>query len=449
MSDPSDSEIRLPAGVRDFLPRAAARRRAIAEQLLAEFELRGYQRILTPIFECADVLERGLGDGARAAAVRFVEPGSGEVVALRPDITPQIARVVATRFGHVAGPLRLCYDGTVTRVERRFGPGQREILQAGIELCGVPAPDGDAEALAVAGAALAAMEVAEVSLDVGHVALARLALAAVADRAQRDDLATLLAAKDRRGVARTAARGQLPDDARAVLTALPTLLGTPAAVLARARALPLPPAGHAALAELEAVLALSSEENGSRPAAPLTLDLGEVRGFDYYTGIRFAGYVAGVGEPVLRGGRYDELIGRYGRPMPATGFAVDVEAVAQAQRAAGVAPPAGGGGVLIVGPRRAVTVAIAAAMRARGHAAAVDLGGPRRPEALIDYAREVGFTTVIVLDNGAAHHLAADSPGPGNPIAIPKTAVRAAVAGDAVPLLAALGLGAASSTRST
>ncbi|MCA9680341.1 MAG: ATP phosphoribosyltransferase regulatory subunit, partial [Myxococcales bacterium] len=110
------SPVRLPAGVRDYLPRAAARRRAIAERLLALFERWGYQRIITPVYECADVLERGLGDAGRAEAIRFVEPGSAEVVALRPDFTPQIARIAATRMHDVDGPLRLCYEGAVHRL---------------------------------------------------------------------------------------------------------------------------------------------------------------------------------------------------------------------------------------------------------------------------------------------------------------------------------------------
>src|SRR5215475_3711982 len=90
--------IRLPSGVRDLLPRAAARRRSLADRVMAVFEAWGYARIVTPVFECADVLERGLGHDARAAAIRFVEPGTGEIVALRPDITPQVARLVATRM---------------------------------------------------------------------------------------------------------------------------------------------------------------------------------------------------------------------------------------------------------------------------------------------------------------------------------------------------------------
>ncbi|HEY5948206.1 MAG TPA: ATP phosphoribosyltransferase regulatory subunit, partial [Kofleriaceae bacterium] len=152
----STPPIRLPSGVRDFLPRAAARRRALAENVLEVFEAWGYARIITPVFECADVLERGLGAGGRAAAIRFVEPGTGEVVALRPDITPQIARVVATRMADIPGPIRLCYEGAVTRLAGEAG--QREILQAGIELVDAPAPDGDAEVLAVAAAALARIE---------------------------------------------------------------------------------------------------------------------------------------------------------------------------------------------------------------------------------------------------------------------------------------------------
>jgi ATP phosphoribosyltransferase regulatory subunit len=123
----------LPSGVRDFLPRAAARRRSLASGVMDVFEAWGYARIITPVFEVADVLERGLGHDARAAAIRFVEPGTGEIVALRPDITPQIARVVATRLAEIEGPIRLCYEGAVHREGRLAGSmGLREILQAGI-----------------------------------------------------------------------------------------------------------------------------------------------------------------------------------------------------------------------------------------------------------------------------------------------------------------------------
>jgi ATP phosphoribosyltransferase regulatory subunit len=358
--------IRLPLGVRDFLPRAAARRRALAEALLGELERWGYERIITPAFEYADVLERGLGEGGRAAAIRFVEPSTGEIVALRPDLTPQIARAAATRLMHVGGPLRLCYEGSVLRLQH----GTRELIQAGVELIGAPAPDGDAEVLALAASALAAAGVKDAVFELGHAALVRRAVAG--DR----DLGDLVARKDRAGIARRAR--DLTDERRVLLEALPTLYGEPAAVLARARELP----GAAPVAdELAQILALA-------PDLKVTVDLGEARGFDYYTGARFAAYVPGAGDAILRGGRYDDLVGRYGRPAPATGFAVDVEAIASATPAVHVAS-----GALVVGPGAA---ALAARLRAAGKRAAAHIGNA--PADWLAYATDVGLAAVVLTD---------------------------------------------------
>lgn len=328
--------VRLPHGVRDFLPRAAARRRELAERLLAVFESWGYARLITPAYECADVLERGLGADARAAAIRFVEPVSGEVVALRPDITPQVARVVASRLAEAPGPLRLCYEGAVTRLLP--GVGQREILQAGIELVDLEAPLGDAELLAVATAAMEAMGVPERHLDLGHVALVRCVLDAAPSAEARELLRAALARKDRRAVARAA--GALPGDLPTLAEALIELWGPASEVLPRAAALPWPAAGRAALEHLHRVLESYREIAGEQALSgeALGVDLGDVRGFEYYTGLRVTGYVGGAPEAVLSGGRYDTLLARYGRAAPATGFSVDIEAVALALRALGVGP---------------------------------------------------------------------------------------------------------------
>lgn len=389
--------IRLPPGVRDFLPRASARRRSIAERLLAEFEAWGYARVITPMFERAEVLELGLGKDARRAAIRFVAPGSGDVVALRPDITPQVARIAATRTSDVDGPLRFCYEGAVTRI----GNGartQHEILQAGVELIGAGSPEGDAEVIALAAATLATMGIAHVRLDMGHVAPARFALREIDDAELRDEIELLLAKKARAQVAHAAAG--LSPALRRIIEALPTLHGVPAEVLGRARALRWPAAVRRALDTVEAVLSLSRHVVEDALHSTITLDLGEVRGFEYYTGIRFAGYADGIGEAVLRGGRYDELVGRYGQPAQATGFAVDIEAIAQAQRASGIEPPLPIEGVLVVAPARARSQAmrIAAALRAHGLRAAVDLGTRRRRDALLAYAAETGFSRVLMLD---------------------------------------------------
>jgi ATP phosphoribosyltransferase regulatory subunit len=464
MTERARSAVRLPPGVRDFLPRAAARRRGIAEKLLAEFEAWGYARIITPLYECADVLERGLGQDARQAAIRFVEPATGEVVALRPDITPQVARMAATymdrdraeargrRAGQAGvtpgtmgnGPLRFCYEGAVTRMQRGARM-QREILQAGVELIGAGAPEGDAEVIALAAAALATMGIEHVRLDLGHVALARHALAAIEDADQRAEIEALLAKKAHREVARAAAGLAAPQ--RALLAALPTLYGAPAEVLRRARSLAWPAPVRRAIDTVEAVLALSREVVASGLHATITLDLGEIRGFEYYTGIRFAGYGDGVGEPVLHGGRYDELVGRYGQPAQATGFAVDIEAIAQAQQARDVALPAPATAILVATsrPRRQEGMRVAAALRAQGLRAAVDLGQRRGRRALVAYASEVGFTGVLSLEAGGAQvwsELGLE-PWPGLWMDVAAAPVARAAAGDGKALAALLAGGVA------
>src|SRR5204863_5580194 len=147
--------------------------------LLGVFERWGFARVITPAFEYDDVLALGLGSAGRASAIRFVEPSSGQVVALPPDITPQIARLIATRFRDERGPVRLCYEGTVVRLERA-ARGQRELMQAGVEVAGVPGPEGDADAIALAVEALAAVGLARPTVDLGHLGLAREVLTALA-----------------------------------------------------------------------------------------------------------------------------------------------------------------------------------------------------------------------------------------------------------------------------
>lgn len=393
---------------------------------MSVFESWGYARIITPLFECADVLERGLGEDARAAAIRFVEPGTGEVVALRPDITPQVARIAATRMSDVVGPMRFCYDGAVTR-SSNGARNQREILQAGAELVDAPSPDGDAEIIAVAAAALATVGVDDVRLDLGHVALARYALGAIDDAGKRAVVRVALAKKNRAAVER-AAHG-LDPDLVAQLAALPTLFGPPAETLARARQLGWPDHVAAALDTLEDVLESITDVVEEQLHSTTSVDLGEVRGFEYYTGIRFAGFAPGVGDAILRGGRYDELVARYGRAAPATGFAVDIEAIAQAQRSAGMEPPEADGWVLVasVAERRAEAMRVASALRAGPLSAAVHIGEIGEASELLAYAVAVGFSSAMIFRKDGAVVVDVD----GSERQVSSDALAAAAAGDA------------------
>jgi ATP phosphoribosyltransferase regulatory subunit len=401
-ADPRLPSLRLPAGMRDFAPGAAAARRRIAETLLGVFARWGYARVITPAFEYEDVLALGLGTAGREAAIRFVEPSSGQVVALRPDITPQIARLIATRFRDETGPLRLCYEGTVLRMDRRART-QRELIQAGVELAGVDSPRGDAEVIALGAAALAAAGLERPTIDLGHLGLAREVLGALDLPGDALELARgRIAKKDRVGLAEVLRRARGPKAVIDFAARLPELSGPPAILAVALKAAPTPGIKRA-LQNLDSVV---RELEQRRIAGILHVDLGEVRGFDYYTGIRLQGFVAGASEPVLQGGRYDGLLARYGRACPAVGFAVDVEETAGAIEAAGAPSPISVddeervGGVLISGPPLQA-LRLADELRAEGRRVAVDYGALTGP-ALDAYAQRWQFSEVVRLEGRAA-----------------------------------------------
>ena len=399
--------------MRDFAPQAAAARRRIAETLLGVFERWGFSRVITPAFEYEDVLALGLGISGRAAAIKFVEPSSGQIVALRPDITPQIARLIATRFREERGPVRLCYEGTVVRLERG-ARGQRELIQAGVELAGVAGPHGDAEVIALAAAALAATGLAAPTIDLGHLGLAREVLGALElPPGALEEVRGRIAKRDGAGLERLL-RGARGSKAAIRFAALLPELSGPPSILRKALKQAPSDGIRRALADLAGIVAAVEER--AIPAR-LHIDLGEVRGFDYYTGLRFQGYAEGAGQAVLGGGRYDDLLGRYGRPSPAVGFAVDVEVAAAALEAAdadaragqsangadgngtgavngwGAPRNAGLGGILVTGPA-AAALRFADELRAEGKRAAVDLVG-LSGDALAAYARRWGFSDII------------------------------------------------------
>jgi ATP phosphoribosyltransferase regulatory subunit len=387
--------------MRDFAPRAAAARRRIAETLLEVFERWGFARVITPAFEYEEVLALGLGDAGRAAAIRFVEPSSGQVVALRPDITPQIARLIATRFRDEQGPVRLCYEGTVVRLERA-GRGQRELIQTGVELAGVASPEGDAEVIALGVAALAAAGLQRPTIDLGHLGLAREVLSALELPApELDEVRRRIAKRDRSGLEEILVRTNASAGVKKLVMTLPELSGSPA-ILGKLRK-NLPKGAQHALAELREIVAAVEALSVD---ACLHVDLGEVRGFDYYTGVRFQAFVPGAPDAVLAGGRYDDLLARYGRASPAVGFAIDVEAAASALEAADVEPRHangagnGNGGVLVTGPLPAAA-RTADELRRGGRRAIAELAGLTGGE-LDAYARRWGYTEIVrVHERGA------------------------------------------------
>lgn len=304
--------------MRDFGPGEARTLALLGRRLLSSFELHGYERVTVPVFEYAVTLERGLGALDPREVLRFVEPETGEVVALRPDMTPQIARLVATRMPDAPNPIRLCYEGSIVRLRRERARRHRQIPQAGIELIGADATDGDVEVLGVVGAGVRAAGLADFVLDLGHARIAG-ALLESAPAAGRARLTEALAAKDayeleRRALSLGLSRAQITP-----LVVLTELHGEAEIWPAAKRALAGTPA-EPALVELQRVY-----ESALALAPRVSVDLGEVRDLGYYTGVTFQLLAEGPGEPVAAGGRYDGLLGRFGSARPAAGFAIALD----------------------------------------------------------------------------------------------------------------------------
>jgi ATP phosphoribosyltransferase regulatory subunit len=319
-------DLSLPSGLRDLLPDHSANLAELSGRLQEVFSSFGYRRLFLPTLERLEVIERGLPPSAVANALKFVEPGSGEVVVIRPDITPQIARLYAARPDALPAPARLCYDGPVLRAREARAGVPRELYQAGVELLGAGGPRADAEALVLLARALERVGLFGVRVEVGHARFAESVVEAVRlpERA-RAAAWEALARKDEGSLRELARRGRGSAAARAALPALAGLYGDGA--LSRARALAGVAHGAAeALREVEAALRIA----GRRGVRDVAVDLGEARGLGYYTGLTFAGYAPGAGSRVAAGGRYDGLLARFGRPDPAIGFAIDLEFATQA-----------------------------------------------------------------------------------------------------------------------
>ncbi|MBX3245708.1 MAG: ATP phosphoribosyltransferase regulatory subunit [Myxococcales bacterium] len=325
-----------PTGMRDQLPPDARDRAALASRVLTVFESYGYERVTTPAFEHAEVIERGL-EVDRRDVLRFVEPETGEVALLRPDITPQIARIVATSLKGRPAPWRLCYHGTVLRRARGRARRSRQLSQAGVEHVGTAHLDADVEVVALAARALLGAGLRGFRLELGQVRIGRAVLASLPDAA-RLAAADALGQKDVVALEAVLKAAHVPAVERRRLADLTGLYGDGAEPLKRARRRFRDVETRAALDELEAlhdrIVALGLGEH-------LGVDLGELRGHAYYTGTSFTILAEGPGEPIGGGGRYDQLLARFGRAAPATGFAIDVEHLAWALAAEGApwAPP--------------------------------------------------------------------------------------------------------------
>jgi ATP phosphoribosyltransferase regulatory subunit len=316
----------IPPGTRDVLPDEMRELRRLQSSLAEAFEARGYGEVATPTIEYFEVLARGDERGA-PVAYRFFDE-SGELLAMRSDMTIPIARLVSSRYAGAEMPLRFFYIGNAYRAVRPQRGQMREFMQVGVELIGAEAPQGTAEVVEVLVAALDAAGLTRAVIGLGDADLYRQLLSETG--VEGDELAAImshLAAHDRVALeTEVESLDRIAKRDRDTLMRLANLRGG-AEVLDAARELGGEAVGRA-MSRLQATYDAVVERGvGDR----VQLDLGLLRDLGYYTGAILEVYDPALGHVLGGGGRYDELMGRFGRPLPAAGFGLYLERVHIAQ----------------------------------------------------------------------------------------------------------------------
>ncbi len=311
----------LPDGMEESLPPISWRLEDLRRKLLDRYRVAGYELIFPPLVEHLDALLTGAGSDLEQQIFKFTDPSSGRLLGLRADMTPQAARIAARRYAGEAS-VRLCYLGTVLRSTPESQGGSRSPRQVGCELFGEPGIEADFEVLGLMLDTIALSGVQGVHLDLGHVGIYRaLASKLVLDEADEATLFDILQRKSHPDLSEFAATGAL-DGLAGTFSALMDLNGD-ASVLARARDV-LTGSGAGLEPALVTLEHTAAELQRRFPQVPVHVDLAELRGLRYHTGLVFAAFVPGHGREIARGGRYDGVGHEFGRPRPATGFSADV-----------------------------------------------------------------------------------------------------------------------------
>jgi ATP phosphoribosyltransferase regulatory subunit len=310
----------LPEDIADVLPAEARKVEGLRRSILDLYQSYGYELVAPPILEFLDSLLTGTGSDLNLQTFKLVDQLSGRTLGLRADITPQVARIDAHLLNR-AGVTRLCYAGSVAHARTPVGSSAREQLQLGAEIYGCATWEADFEAISLLLKTLGLAGLSKVYLDLSHAGILMGLLDGQAqDKESIEELYDLLQSKDRPRLTQWSSR--VPAKTAQALMALTELNGPCAEVLAKAKkVLPKHASIDQALNDLERLVAAT--ENLS-DGLELSIDLSDLRGYQYHSGVMFAAYVEKLPQPIARGGRYDHVGQAFGRSRPATGFSLDL-----------------------------------------------------------------------------------------------------------------------------
>jgi ATP phosphoribosyltransferase regulatory subunit len=315
----------LPENIADILPSEARKIEDLRRILLDRFQAYGYELVMPPMLEYLDSLLTGSGQDLNLKTFKLVDQISGRTLGLRADMTPQVARIDAHLLNR-QGVTRLCYAGSILHTRAAAGSSSREQLQLGAEIYGHAGWEADLEIQALLNDVLNLSQVGQVTLDMSHAGLLTAILGDFSPKPDSlDALYSALQTKDLPGLNQVLL--DWPAEVKSAVLALANLSGSPKKVLDQARQnLPKTATVKAALDELERLCAAVAD----LPNSPqLNLDLSDLKGYQYHSGVMFAAYVEGLPVAIARGGRYDMVGKAFGRSRPATGFSLDIMTLAR------------------------------------------------------------------------------------------------------------------------
>ena len=352
----------------------------------------GYRFVITPTVERLEVLAAGLDEDQRRLLFKLTDSDGG-VLALVGEKTVPVARLAAGALRSAPLPLRLCYAGAVLGNDEARFASRRETFQAGAELIGAAGAPADAEVIALAVRCLDAAGLRGYQVDVGHSEFFQGLLAGIrVGDGVKAGIRQALADRDFVALEGILERTPLSSAEHELLLRFPALRGGPE-ILEAAGALVQNRRSERALNELARVHGLLGAHG---LAGAVALDLGAIRDFDYYTGIIFEGYGQDLGRPLAQGGRYDQLLERFGRPAPATGFVLHLDLIGEMLSRAGHAPalPRLDAAVAWSAEGLDAALRLGASLRLFGMRAVVDTQ-PRGPDAAREWARSLGAANLL------------------------------------------------------
>lgn len=330
----SDWRLHTPKGVSDILPEECSRKKEVENTLWTVFTSIGYNEVETPAFEYYDVFACDGGQISQENMFKFFDE-KGRILTLRPDITTSIARMSATKDTGAVLPLRFCYTGNVFRAEETEGARLREFTQSGIELIGSDTPMADAEVISAACEAILALGLEEFHMEIGQVAFfAGLIEQAGLSREDTEVLRERIDSKDTLGISEFLKKFSIDENIKKIITEMPYLFGG-LDVIEKANIPNLNPTSKEALENIKTIYSLLCDYGFEKY---VSIDLGMLQSIDYYTGSIFKCFTNGVAFPICAGGRYDNLISRFGQNLSAVGVAFGVNRLMSALRKAGLEP---------------------------------------------------------------------------------------------------------------